>query len=153
MVSERLPATFRFGVNSSDGFSIMNTDTISPQLLAQLQAVRTQTTHAYQKGAEQRDVPSREVRSQDAAVKIEISAEAQRMARGLEAPQAVRPTQAPSSVDFVSLVSEAEAASKAGAVSEPMAAVQREAPFAHVRAAQQNDVVYRRPGSVLDISV
>ena len=133
----------------------MNTDTISPQLLAQLQAVRTQTTHAYQKGAEQRDVatPSREVRSQDAAVKIEISAEAQRMARGLEASQAVRPTQAPSSVDFVSLVSETEAASKAGAASEPVSTVRREAPFTHVRAAQQADVPYRRPGSVLDISV
>lgn len=167
MVSERLPATFRFGVNSSDGFSVMNTDTISPQLLAQLQAMRTQTTQAYQKGAEQRDVtaPAREVRSQDAAVKIEISAEAQRMARGLEAPQTVRPTQAtpatqavpvtqaPSSVDFVSLASETMVASEAVGTSQAMGNVRREAPFAHVRAAQQSDVPYRRPGSVLDISV
>ncbi|MBV1933440.1 MAG: hypothetical protein KUG59_02040 [Parvibaculaceae bacterium] len=133
----------------------MNTDTISPQLLAQLQAMRTPTPQTYQKGTEQRDVPtpSREVRSQDAAVKIEISAEAQRMARGLEAPQAARPTQAPSSVDFVSLVSEAEAAAKAGTASEPVSTMRREAPFAHVRAAQQADVPYQRPGSVLDISV
>ena len=137
----------------------MNTDTISPQLLAQLQAMRTQTTQAYQKGAEQRDVPtpSREVRSQDAAVKIEISAEAQRMARELGAPQAVRSNQvasapqAPNSVEFVSLVPEMVGTS--APLGELAGNSRREAPFAHVRSAQENDVPYQRPGSVLDISV
>ena len=169
MVSERLPDAFRFhfGVNGSDGFSVMNTDTISPQLLAQLQAMRTQTTQAYQKGAEGRDVatPSREVRSQDAAVKIELSAEAQRMTRGLDAPQAVRPAQvaptpqATNSVEFVSLVSEAMGVSETTRTSETAGTsqsvgnIRREAPFAHVRAAQQSDVPYQRPGSLIDISV
>ncbi|MBV1885935.1 MAG: hypothetical protein KUG61_02555 [Parvibaculaceae bacterium] len=136
----------------------MNTDTISPQLLAQLQAMRTQTTQAYQKGSEGRETatPSREVRSQDAAVKVEISAEAQRMAREMGAPQVVRSTQeaapvqkatASEAVAFVPLVSEATMAP------ETVSTIRREAPFAHVRAAQQSDTPYQRPGSVIDISV
>lgn len=148
----------------------MNTDTISPQLLAQLQSMRTQTTQAYQKSAEQRDVPrpSRDVRAQDAAVKIEISAEAQRMARELEEAHATRPAhevtpsqsvsnaQATSSVEFVSLVAEADAAdalAKAGSGSELVASLRREAPFAHVRAGQESEAPLQRPGSILDISV
>lgn len=163
MVSERLPAyggPFALALMALMVFR-MNTDTISPQLLAQLQAMRTQTTQTYQKGGEGRETatPSREVRSQDAAVKVEISAEAQRMAREMGAAQAVRSAQETTSTAPVQKAAASEAVAFVPLVSEAMMApetvspIRREAPFAHVRAAQQSETPYQRPGSVVDISV
>ena len=121
----------------------MAVDTITPQLMAQLQTLRPSSAPSYGTPQAADPVqPVRDVRASDSAVRVEISAEARQAAQAAQAAQVDRAENVgkAADVDSVAAVSPANiSGSSVGRV---------EVPFG-----QSDTEPVPRPGSLIDIRI